>query len=117
MQPVKLNPKKGPESKIQHAIIDMLRIKGWYVMVTHGGMFQSGFPDLYATHSSYGPRWIEVKNPVAFSFTAAQLDCFPKLVANGTRIWILTAATEEEYAKLFKDSNWYYYLLRTRSCH
>lgn len=114
---MKMKSKKGPESKIQRDIINMLRIKGWYVMVTHGGMFQSGFPDLYATHSKYGARWIEVKNAKAYSFTAAQLECFPKLTANGTRIWVLVGASEEEYAKLFKEANWYYYLLRTRSCH
>lgn len=83
-------------------------------MVTHGNMYQSGFPDLYATHSEYGPRWIEVKNPSAYSFTRAQMEHFPKLVANGTRIWILSAATEEEYAKLFKECNWYHYLMKTR---
>ena len=105
-----LNFKTRPEGKIQKAIIDMLRIKGWYVMSTHGNMFQSGFPDLFATHSRYGSRWIEVKNPSSYKFTPAQLEHFPKIVANGTQIWILVEASEREYEKLFKTGNWYQYL-------
>lgn len=82
-------------------------------MVTHGNEFQSGFPDLYATHYSYGPRWIEVKLPdmKGSKFTAAQWREFPKMVANGTGIWILTGATPTEYSKLFKPYNVGYYLL------
>jgi len=80
------------------------------VVRIHGSLFQSGLPDLYATHSRYGPRWIEVKQPIDFSFTGAQLDRFPKLSANGTKIWILTAATESEYKKLFLPANWAFYL-------
>lgn len=102
--------KGGPERKIQDAIIDMLRIHEWYIMETHGNMYQSGFPDLYVTHSSYRQRWIEVKNPDKYEFTPAQLTHFPKLSAHGTGIWILTAATEEEYKKLFKPPNWHTYL-------
>lgn len=102
--------KRGPERKIQDAVIKMLRGYGWYVMETHGNMFQSGFPDLYATHSQYRMRWVEIKNPIKFQFTAAQLECFPKLSAHGTPIWILTAATKTEYDKLFKSENWWQFL-------
>lgn len=104
--------KKGPEAVIQQAIIDYLAIKGWYVMVTHGNMYQSGFPDLFACHSVFGQRWIEVKKPdfKGSKFTAAQLECFPKICANGSGVWILTGATEREYNKLFKAANWWVYL-------
>lgn len=90
----------------------MLRDKEWFVKQTHGNMFQSGFPDLFATHYKYRIRWIEVKLPdmKGSHFTNAQLETFPKMVANGAGIWILTAATEEEYAKLFKPSNFHVYL-------
>jgi hypothetical protein len=90
----------------------MLRIKGWYVKETHGGIMMQGWPDLYATHSRYGARWIEVKRPgmVGSAFTAAQLEDFPKMCANGSGVWVLTAGTEEEYQKLFKPFNWYMYL-------
>lgn len=76
-----------PERVIQNAIIKMLRIHEWYVMETHGNMYQQGFPDLYATHSRYRQRWIEVKNPKKYKFTPAQLECFPKLTAHVTPIW------------------------------
>jgi len=112
-----MNPLKGiktrPEAKIQDAIVKMLKLYGWYTMETHGNMFQSGFPDVYATHSSYGMRWIEVKLPdmKGSKFTAAQLECFPKLCANGSGVWILTADTDLEYKKLFSRFNWYTYLM------
>jgi hypothetical protein len=103
---------KRPESRIQDMIILMLRGKGWFVKPTHGNMFQSGFPDLFCTHTRYGQRWIEVKLPdmKGSHFTGAQLEDFPKLCANGSGVWILTAATELEYQKLFARPNWYQYL-------
>jgi len=89
----------------------LLRSKGWYVKRIPGTMYLSGMPDLYASHSSYGPRWIEIKVPEQYSFTGAQMDNFPKLAANGTPIWILVAATEEEYQKLFQEANWFQYFM------
>ena len=107
----KFKPKhKRPEKKIQKAIIKMLRIKGWFVKETHGSVYQSGFPDLFASHSRYGQRWIEVKNPKAYKFTQSQLEDFPKFCANGSGVWILISASESEYAKLFKKFNWWTYL-------
>lgn len=88
----------------------MLVLKGWYTQRLIGNEYQVGIPDLLTCHSRYGIRFIEVKNPKSYSFTPAQLDNFPKLVANGCPIWILVAATEEEYEKLFKPCNWYQFL-------
>lgn len=101
---------KRPEAIVQDAITAMLRVKGWFVKPTHGNMFQSGFPDLFCTHTRYGQRWVEVKLPVGSKFTAAQLEDFPKICANGSGVWILIAATEHEYGKLFEKPNWYLYL-------
>jgi hypothetical protein len=80
--------------------------------VIHGDANNMGWPDLYITHKRYGGRWVECKLPEmrGSKFTAAQLEWFPKMSANGTGIWILTAATETEYEKLFKPQNWYHYL-------
>lgn len=80
------------------------------VKETHGNAYQSGFPDVYATHERYFMRWIEVKVPEAFSFTPAQLRDYPVMRAKGSPIWILTAATDEEYEKLFKPCNLSEYL-------
>jgi len=103
----KLRTRQRPEAKIQKAIVEMLRIRGWYVVVMNASENLTGFPDLYATHSKYGPRMIEVKLPnmKGSSFTPAQLDKFPKFLAHGTKIWILTEPTELEYHKLFKAEN------------
>jgi hypothetical protein len=110
-KPKGMRSRKGPEAIIQKAIIGMLRIKGWHVMVTHGSMYQSGFPDLFACHYRYGIRWIEVKLPgmKGSKFTPAQLESFPKMCANGAGVWILTGATELEYQKLFTRFNWWQY--------
>lgn len=111
MDPLKPRPpKKGPEAIIQEKIIKALTLRGWFIMVSHGNLFQKGFPDLYATHKAYGGRWIEVKNKEAYEFTNAQLEFFPKLVANGTPIWILVNDSDDELKKLFKPGNWWTYL-------
>lgn len=108
--------KARPEHKIQQEIITMLRAREWYVMVMHGSMFQSGVPDLYATHTLYRARWIEVKLPdmKGSHFTPRQREVFPKLCAHGAGVWVLTGATESEYRKLFKTANWYQYLPEMR---
>jgi hypothetical protein len=51
-----------------------------------------------------------VKNPEKYSFTPAQLETFPMFGAKGIGIWVLVAATEAEYRKLFGPANWYTYL-------
>ena len=94
----------------------MLTLKGWFVKSTHGNSLQQGFPDLYACHPRYGQRWIEVKNPKKYEFTAAQLEDFPR-ISQGGGIWILVAATEDEYLKLFKEQNWYVYYALVHSYH
>ncbi len=104
------NRAKGPEAIIQEALIKFLRERGWFVNPTHGNMYQQGFPDLYAIKRRYGQRWIEVKNPLKFKFTPAQWETFPRMLAEGDRIWILTAATEEEYQKLFQKQNLWKYM-------
>jgi hypothetical protein len=99
------------ESRIQDRLISKLRSLEWFVKVLHGNAHQSGMPDLFACHKTFGQRFIEVKNPVAFSFTNAQLIDFPVMVANGGYIWILTDDSDEEYKKLFKPCNLLEYLV------
>ncbi len=114
MEPLILPPKKGPEAIIQERLIEFLEQRGWVVKPTHGSMFQSGFPDLFATHKVHGQRWIEVKLPdmKGSKFTKAQVDTFPLFSQNGSPIWILTGATESEYKKLFQPENWLGYMVR-----
>lgn len=106
------NNAKGPEAVIRDEIKDALESAGWLVKITHGNMWQSGFPDLFCAHMNHGIRWVEVKNPLAFSFTAAQQIDFPKFKAAGVGIWILMGAGADELLKLHKPANWWevYYL-------
>jgi hypothetical protein len=111
MTPRKIvNTKRGPEREIQDRVIKKLRGLGWIVKETHGNMYQSGFPDLYAAHKSYGSRWIEIKYVVKYAFTPAQLEFFPQLQSVGIGVWILVDDTDSEYSKLFRPANWYQYL-------
>ena len=102
----------NPEAIIQNAIIKYLENKGWTVMRTHGNMYQQGFPDLYCLHQVNGARWVEVKNPLAHSFTPAQKKYFPMMHASGVGIWVLVAADEVEYRKLFLKPNWHTYMYK-----
>lgn len=109
MDPKPLPETRGPERVIQDAIIAYLKLRDWHVMETHGNVYQQGFPDLYCIHFRYRQRWIEVKNPLKYKFTPAQLDNFP-IISRVSGIWIMTAATEFEYQKLFQPPNWWTYL-------
>lgn len=118
MQPKRFQKPKRPEKKIEGDICTFLAARGWYNFVTHGGRFQSGFPDIFTTHAVHGSRLIEVKLPgmKGSSFTKAQLRKFPLFISHGSPIWILTAATEYEYRKLFqlKEGNYIHELMMKR---
>jgi hypothetical protein len=113
LEPIDVQPEKLTEASIQAEIIKMMENKGWFVKETHGNMYQSGFPDLFTTHPTHGHRWIEVKKPGrqgAGCFTNAQLRDFPFFCNHGSGVWVLVAATDTEYNKLFKRHNWYQFL-------
>lgn len=75
------------------------------VKETHGNAYQSGFPDLFATHPLWKMRWIEVKYAYSFEFTKAQLRDYPKMGTYGCPVYVLTFANEVEYLKLFHPTN------------
>ena len=79
---------------------------------THGNAYSRGWPDIFASHRDFGHRWIEVKLPdmKGSKYTAAQLEWFPRFMAARSGVWVLTAATDTEYLKLFDKPNWVYYL-------
>jgi hypothetical protein len=112
MDPKKIRQTKGPELVIQIAIEDKLRMLKWVVKRTHGNVFQSGLPDIYAAHRMYGARWIEVKDPNRKGdiFTPAQFEFFPQLMSVGIGVWILTSASDEQIALLHKEPNWWSFL-------
>ena len=63
-----------------------------------------------SAHARYGQRWIEVKCPVHYRFTPAQLEWFPKFAAANVGIWILTSAEPHELNKLMGPANWHTYI-------
>ena len=101
-----IKPKHGPEWHIQKALCDFLRTRGWTVEEMHGNAFQRGIPDLYLFKRDIGHRWVDVKQPKRYSFTKAQRIKWPAWDRAGIGIWILTAATQIEYDKLFASPNW-----------
>jgi hypothetical protein len=105
-----VNHKTGPEAIIQAAVIKMLKDHGWWVKIMHGSVYQTGVPDLFCAKRTNGTRWVEIKNPISYKFTPAQIQDFHAMSAQGVGIWILTAATEQEYNKLFLPPNWWTFL-------
>ena len=101
---------RRPEDKLVDELTAFLKIRDWYVKKMHGNAYQKGFPDLYIGHRKYGHRLVECKILGQYAFTENQLIEFPKMSGFGIGIWILVAATEEEYQKLWQPPNWYQYL-------
>ena len=101
-----IKPKHGPEWHIQQRLIQFLQSRKWTVEVMHGNAFQRGIPDLYLFRDDWGARWVDVKHPKKYSFTKAQKIKWPTWHRAGIGIWILTAATQREYDKLFAAPNW-----------
>jgi len=95
-----------PESQIQDELVEFLRIRHWHVEPISADVFQNGIPDLFCANKELGTRWVEVKRPTTYTFTLRQRQRWPVWDEFGIGIWILTAATQEEYDKLFKPANW-----------
>ena len=94
------------ELHIQRDLVKFLKARGWHVERMLADSYQNGIPDLYCFHKQQGHRWVEVKRPVAYSFTIRQRQKFPAWEEAGIGIWILTAATEEQYRLLAGPPNW-----------
>lgn len=110
MEPKPLRNSETPEGKIKRELIKFLRERKWLVIVTHGNAFQSGLPDLYLAHVNFGQRWCEIKNPLRYSFTKAQMYTFPDLFKHGVGVWILCGASDDEYQKLFDPPNFHRFI-------
>jgi hypothetical protein len=94
------------ELHLQRELVTFLRARGWYVERMLANAYQTGIPDLYCYHTKWRERWVEIKRPADYSFTRAQRRKWPERERAGILIWILTAATQEQYDLLFKPPNW-----------
>jgi Holliday junction resolvase len=95
-----------PERQIQDELVEFLKIRQWHVEPISADAYQNGIPDLFCANKELGTRWVEVKRPTGYTFTLRQSQRWPEWDKFGIGIWILTAATQEEYDKLFKPPNW-----------
>lgn len=109
MDPIKTR-KDNEEARIQAAIISVLQARQWFCKETHGNLYSYGFPDIYVSHRKYGTRWIEVKKPVGYKFTPAQIEFFPLFSANGSPIWVATTHEGVEDLIMKRPENWFQYL-------
>ena len=109
MKAPRFRARHGPEYKIQNDFVRFLRVRQWHVERMIGNMYQTGVPDIYIAHLKYGTRWVDLKNPISYEFTKAQKRKWPVWEQFGIGIWIITAATDEEYDKLFQPPNWRVY--------
>lgn len=100
-----IKPRHGTEYDIQEELREFLEVRGWLVERFIGNALQKGIPDLYAFHPVWEERWIDVKTPGKYSFTKAQRIKWPYWETFKCGVYILTAANEEEYAKLFGPPN------------
>jgi hypothetical protein len=98
----------GPEADIQRAVIEALEKDGWFVKVIHCDMYQVGLPDILACKRGEGIRWVEIKNPKHYRFTAGQFETFPRLAAEGVGVWILTSSDQLEL--LNGPANWWEFM-------
>lgn len=105
MDPKRFRSKFGPEAIIQRNFIAYVKVRGWNVERMIGNALQKGIPDIYIMHPEHGDRWIDLKVPGGGRFTIAQRIKWPIWEAYGKGIWIITAANESEYNKLFAPPN------------
>lgn len=103
----------GPEYEIQRDVVTFLKARGWHVERLIGNAFQSGLPDLMAFHKKWGFRFIEIKYGKKYTFTKQQKIKWPVLEAFNVGIWIMTAATQEQYDTLFGPPTWRSYVKKT----
>jgi Holliday junction resolvase len=100
---------RGPERDLQNQVTEKLESDGWFVLETHGSLYQHGFPDIYACKKGE-QRWIELKIKGAYKFTGAQLETFPRLTAEGVGIWIVTN-TNHLFDCIMGKPNWHKFLI------
>ena len=85
-KPKEHNEQDHEEGRIQMKVIADLEATGHTVMPTYGNNIQKGLPDLYVLRRTR-KQWLELKRHM--SFTVAQKNNFPRMIACKVPIWIL----------------------------
>jgi len=80
---------------------------GWLTIKLHGGMYQSGLPDILAFHPVHGIRFIETKTEKG-KLSSRQTRLFSRITEYGGQIYVLR--DEKDYNDLFRKPNWLSYV-------
>lgn len=105
---IKLSPSTGPEAKGTTRLIRYMIARGWGCMKVGGGKYNTGWPDWYCYHHTYGHRWIEMKKDKG-RLSPSQIKRFIKMNKMGDKIFVLR--DERDYKVLFREhDNWGDYL-------
>ena len=111
---------QGETTHVVHPFCRLLTERGWMLSNINPGEFTDSMPDKHACHVDYGERWIEFKiwkgiHNNQLSTSGVQKKRFPKLMANGMKIWCIIAVDLRGeanyqlrlhlYKKLFKEPN------------
>ncbi len=100
------NIKQETDNQLRRKIVKYLTLRGWYVEPLLSNAYHDGIPVLYCFKREYGFRWVEPKRPDDRSLTRLQWRKFSEWEEVNLPIWILTAATQEQYDLLFGPPNW-----------
>ncbi len=104
--------RKQYENKIlRPKVIKLLKQLGWHVEITHMGMYQQGWPDLYCMHPDDLPRWVELKAAWNSMLRPSQKEKFTLWTRYKTYIWIVYRV--DDIPKVFEDfptGNWWQWL-------
>ena len=98
-----------PEYKTKRTkndLVKYLEIRGWLTQRMSADAFLKGFPDLFCADNKWGTRWVEVRRPENHTLNKAQRRRWALWDELRIGIWVLTAATQEEFNKLYKPPNW-----------
>lgn len=83
--------------------------EGWLVEKVHGSILMRGWPDWFAAHPQYGPRWIETKSFRENHFLEeSQQGKFMTWKRYGVGVWVLRGP--QDYPLLFDPPNWHLYM-------
>ncbi len=82
------------------------RALGWHVENITASQFLKGIPDCVMGKNGLPQKWVEwkvIEEGGSIKFTKAQLDKFPKLIANGFKLWVICTPWNQP---LHGPANW-----------
>lgn len=93
---------------LRPAVIKALEAKGYLAEIVHGGMYQSGFPDLYVISPHGRHFWIELKASKKSRLRTSQLEKFARWSKRRVEVFIISDVKDlwKTLAELPNWTNW-----------